>query len=106
MAAYLVANFEITNPEGYRAYVPGVLPTLEAHGAEILVAEYESEPLEGNPGSATVVLKFESKEALNAWYNSPEYQKVIHLRTDNSEGMVVSAGDFDLEKNLRILEAL
>ena len=106
MPAYVVANFEITNQEGYKAYVPGVLPTLEAHGAEVLVAEYESEPLEGKPGSVTVVIKFDSKEALNAWYNSPEYQKVIRLRTDNSEGIVVSAGEFDLEKNLRILEAL
>ena len=106
MATYLVANFEITNQEGYKAYVPGVLPTLDAHGAEILVAEYESESLEGNPGSVTVVIKFESKEALNVWYNSPEYQKVIHLRTDNSEGMAVSADEFDLQKNLRILDAL
>ncbi len=106
MSAYLVANFEITNPEGYKAYVPGVLPTLEAHGAEILVAEYESEPLEGNPGSATVVIKFDSKEAIKAWYDSPEYQKVIRLRTDNSEGILVSVGEFDLQKNLRILEAL
>ena len=73
---------------------------------EVLVAEYESEPLEGKPGSVTVVIKFDSKEALNAWYNSPEYQTVIRLRTDNSEGIVVSAGEFDLEKNLRILEAL
>ena len=49
------------------AYVPGVLPTLEAHGAEILVAEYESEPREGNPGSVTVVIKFDFKGAIKAW---------------------------------------
>ena len=34
----------------------------------------------------TVVLRFESKEAVKAWYESDEYQKIIHLRTDNSEG--------------------
>jgi uncharacterized protein (DUF1330 family) len=106
MAEYLVANFELTNSEGYKAYVPAVVPTLQAHGAEILVAEYESEALEGEPGSITVVIKFASKEALNGWYNSPEYQRIIHLRTDNSKGIAVSAGEFDLEKNLRLLEAL
>jgi uncharacterized protein (DUF1330 family) len=106
MAEYLVANFELTNPKGYKAYVPAVLPTLEAHNAEILVAEYDSEPLEGNPGSVTVVIKFESKQALDAWYNSPEYQKVIGLRTENSVGTAVSAGEFDLEKNLRILASM
>ena len=41
MAAYLVVNYELTNSAGYKSYVPAVLPTLEAHGAEILVADYE-----------------------------------------------------------------
>lgn len=106
MAAYLVANFALTNPAGYKSYVAAVLPTLEAHGAEILIADYESKALEGRAGSVTVVIKFQSAEALNAWYQSPEYQKIIHLRTDNSEGIVVAAGEFDLERNLRILKTL
>lgn len=105
MAAYLVANFALTNPAGYKAYVAAVLPTLKAHGAKILVADYESRPLEGRAGSVTVVIEFQSPEALNAWYESPEYQRIIHLRTDNSEGgIVVAAGAFDPERNLRILE--
>ncbi|MFN2375399.1 MAG: DUF1330 domain-containing protein [Candidatus Binatia bacterium] len=104
MAAYLVANFALTNPAGYKSYVFAVMPTLEAHGAEVLVADYESKPLEGNAGSVTVVLRFPSAEARDAWYWSPEYQKVIHLRTDNSKGIAVSANEFDLEHNLRILE--
>jgi uncharacterized protein (DUF1330 family) len=106
MSAYFIVNYEITNPAGYKSYVPAVIPTLEAHGAEILVGDYESETLEGKPGSVSVVIKFESKEALSAWYNSPEYQEIIHLRTDNSEGVAIAAGEFNLEHNLRILEAL
>ena len=60
--------------------------------------------LEGEPGSVTVVIKFTSNEALTAWYKSPAYQKIIHLRTDNTEGVVVAAKEFDLERNLSILE--
>ena len=105
MAAYLVANFTLTNPSGYKSYVAAVLPTLEKHGAEVLVADYESQSLEGKSGLVTVVIKFASREALSGWYQSPEYRKIIHLRTDNSEGMVVAASEFDLERNLRILEA-
>jgi uncharacterized protein (DUF1330 family) len=104
MAAYLVANFRLTNPAGYKSYVSAVLPTLEAHGAEILVADYESEALEGEAGTVTVVIKFASNEALSEWYESPAYQKIIHLRTDNTEGIVVAAKEFDLERNLSILE--
>ena len=39
MAAYLIANYRITNPEAYRAYPPAVLPTLATHGAEVLAAD-------------------------------------------------------------------
>lgn len=94
MAAYLIANYRITNPETYEAYPPAAIPTLSAHDVEVLVADYDSEPIEGNPSSVTVVLKFASKEAARAWYDSPEYQDVVHLRTDNSEGFIVLADEF------------
>ena len=106
MTAYLVVNFKLTDAEAYKAYVPQVLPTLEAHSAEILAADYHSEALEGAPGHATVIAKFASKEALKAWYGSPEYQKIIAMRTDNSEGIAVAAEGFNFEKTLQALQAL
>ncbi len=39
MAAYIVANYRVTNSESFKAYPPAVLPTLSAHGAEVLVAD-------------------------------------------------------------------
>ena len=106
MAAYVVVNYHLTNIEGYKAYPPAVIPTLEAHGAEILVADYESKKLEGNPGSVTIVIKFQSREAVNSWYYSREYQEIVGLRTDNSEGITVVADEFNLEKTLSTLDAL
>lgn len=94
MAGYIVANFRITNSDGFAPYVPAVLPTLQAHKAEILVADYDSEGLEGNPASITVVIRFESKEAARAWYDSPEYQSVLPLRIENSEGILVLVNGF------------
>jgi uncharacterized protein (DUF1330 family) len=94
MAGYLIANYNITNPEGYQAYTAAVAPTIFAHGGEILVAGPGSESVEGDPGVVTVVLKFPSKDALRSWYDSPEYQKIIHLRTDNTEGGLVFADEF------------
>ena len=41
MPAYVVANFTVTNAKEYEAYVPAVMPTLIAHGAEVLAADYE-----------------------------------------------------------------
>jgi len=94
MSAYVVANYTVTNPEAFEPYVPAVLPTIAAGGGEVVVADFESDPVEGNPGHVTVVLKFESKDAINAWYTSDEYEAVKGLRTDNSEGSITVANGF------------
>ena len=94
MAGYLIANYSIENQEQYQGYLAAVGPTIAAHGGEILVAGPGSEAVEGEPRPITVVLKFPSKEALRGWYDSPEYQKIINLRTDNTEGSVVFADEF------------
>lgn len=94
MAAYLIANYRITHPEAFAAYPPAVVPTLLAHGAEILVADYDSEAVEGQPSSVTIVIKFPSKEAARIWYASREYQEILHLRTDHSEGFLLFADGF------------
>lgn len=94
MAGYLIANYEITNEEGYQAYVTAVGETILGHSGEILVAGPGSEPVEGDAKPITIVLKFPSMDALRAWYESPEYKAIINLRTDNTEGMVVFADEF------------
>ena len=91
MAGYFVANYRITNQAEYREYVAAVGPILTAHGAENLVVDRDSELLEGSAGQVTVVLRFATKAAAKAWYESPEYQAIRHLRTDNTEGVEVIA---------------
>jgi uncharacterized protein (DUF1330 family) len=91
MAGYFVANYTITNQAGYKEYLAAVGPILEAHGAEFVVVDRDSELLEGSAGQVTIVLKFATKAAAEAWYESPEYQAIKHLRTDNSDGVGVIA---------------
>ena len=89
MAAYMVFNYRITDQAAYKPYLAKVGDTLNAHGAEVLVADFESEAIEGDAGHVTVVLKFASKDAARGWFESPEYQEIIALRTDNSTGIAV-----------------
>jgi uncharacterized protein (DUF1330 family) len=91
MAGYFVANYKITNQAGYQEYLAAVGPTLTAHGAERVVVDRACEPLEGSCGEVTVVLRFATKAAAQAWYESPEYQAIVHLRTDSTEGVGVIA---------------
>jgi len=87
MSAYFVFNYQISDQEAYDPYLAEVPKTLEAHNAEILAADFESEGFEGDAKQVTIVLKFPSKEAAKNWYQSPEYQKIIGLRLNNSDGI-------------------
>jgi len=91
MAGYFVANYTITNQAEYQEYIAAVGATLTAHGAENIVIDRDSVQLEGSAGQVTVVLRFATKAAAEAWYDSPEYQAIRHLRTDNTEGIGVVA---------------
>jgi uncharacterized protein (DUF1330 family) len=91
MAGYFVANYTITNQAEYKEYLAAVGPSLQAHGAEPILVDRDCELLEGSAGKVTVVLRFASKDAARAWYESPEYRAIRHLRTDNSEGVGVLA---------------
>ena len=96
MASYLVANYNVTNQDGYSQYLAAVGKTIMDHSGRILVAGPGSLAVEGTPGEITVVLEFPTRDALEGWYNSPEYQQIIHLRTDNSEGGLVFADGFQV----------
>jgi uncharacterized protein (DUF1330 family) len=91
MAGYFVANYTITNQAEYKEYLAAVGPSLKAHGAENIVVDRDCELLEGSAGQVTVVLRFATTAAAKAWYESPEYQAIRHLRTDNTEGIGVIA---------------
>ena len=85
----------ITDPDGYEGYVPGVLPLLQKHNAEILVADYEAETLEGQGCGVNVVLKFDSEEAARNWYNDPDYGPVKQIRFNSTDnGTAVLAKEF------------
>jgi uncharacterized protein (DUF1330 family) len=88
MSAYVIANYRVTNPDGYADYPQRVLHSILSRGGEFLVADQQSETLDGSPGNVTIVFRFGSKEAARAWYGSDEYSKMKHFRIDNSEGFL------------------
>lgn len=88
MPGYVIAHFTVHDPETYARYRSSVGPTLAQHGAKPLVISHQCTVLEGSPRQQTVIIEFESVEAAQRWYDSPEYRKVIHLRTSSTEGWV------------------
>jgi uncharacterized protein (DUF1330 family) len=90
MAAYIIADVEVTNPTEYAEYRRQVPGTLAAFGGEFIVRGGRTEALEGGwaPGRL-VVLRFDSWERARAWYRSPGYQAILPLRQRNSRGRLV-----------------
>lgn len=85
MAAYVIVFYDVTDQEAYGPYVPGVVPLLEKHGAEILVADFEPQNLEGDTRGVAVVLKFPSADAATRWYNDPAYTEVKKIRLNSTK---------------------
>ena len=90
MTAFALAElFEVTDPDRMAAYGKATGATLAAHGGKVIAA---------NPGRAVegdwapnrlVILQFENMEALEGWYNSPEYQEILPMRLEASNGDLV-----------------
>jgi uncharacterized protein (DUF1330 family) len=90
MAAYVLAEIEITNPEGYREYTTMVPPTISQYGGRFLTRGGKVEALEGDwPQRRRVLIEFPSVDAAKKWWDSPEYEKPKALRRANSRGRLL-----------------
>jgi uncharacterized protein (DUF1330 family) len=90
MPAYLIADIDVTNPEGFKKYQEAVPATIEKHGGKYMVRGGDVEPMEGEwMPKRMVVLEFPNMTTLKKWYNSVDYQNIIKNRTDNSLGNMV-----------------
>ncbi len=81
MAAYFILTQEVTDMQRYKVEDgPGVMPFLKKNGAEILVGDFAAEPLQGDPPSGVVVIRFPSKDAIRNFLDDPDYQPVKAVR--------------------------
>lgn len=87
MPAYFVAELETTNSAGMEAYRAAVPATLAQYGGRFVVRGGATELIEGGPEpKRIVILEFADRAAVKRWYNSPEYQKILPGRLENSTG--------------------
>ena len=90
MAAYILAEIEVTNPEGYKEYTAQVPATIARYGGRFLVRGGSIEILEGEwPQRRRVLIEFASMEQARRWWDSPEYEKPKALRRANSHGRLI-----------------
>ena len=77
---YWIARVDVTDPEGYKAYVAANAVPFRKYGARFLVRAGRFEIPEGGGRARNVVIEFpDYQAALDCWH-SPEYQAAIRLR--------------------------
>jgi len=90
MAAYLIAEVEVTDAktyEEYKAIVPGVIAK---YGGKYLARGGAIETCEGDwSPKRLVVLEFPSMDRARAFHGSPEYAPALALRTRAARSKVI-----------------
>ena len=91
MAAYIIAEVEVTDPDGYERYKPIVQQTLGRYGGRFLVRGGAAEALEGAAPKRIVILEFPDAAAARAWYRSEEYAPGLKLRLAAARSRLILA---------------
>jgi uncharacterized protein (DUF1330 family) len=92
---YWVANMDVTNMDGYKAYVAANAAPFKQFGAKFLTRGGKSEAVEGKLRSRVIVIEFPSYEAALQCYQSPDYQKAKALRMGHGVGEIVVLEGYD-----------
>ena len=95
MVSYFIADQqEITDPETMKIYSAGVAATINQYGGKFTVRGGDPETLEGNwPVNRIIILEFENRSALKAWYDTPQYAhlKAMRLASSRSNAIIVDS---------------
>jgi uncharacterized protein (DUF1330 family) len=82
MSAYVIVEFTVKDPDVYREkYAGNAGKSAKEHGGEVVGAS-NWEILHGDPvATSGAIVRFPDHETALSWYNSPEYQQLIDVRS-------------------------
>jgi len=90
MAAYMIVDNEVTDPESFREYQKRVGSTLLSYGGKFLVRGGTYETLEGDWHlHRLILLEFPSVEQARRWYQSGAYAPVKDIRLKTALTQVI-----------------
>ena len=90
MPAYVIANVDVRDPEGYEEYREAVPATIAAYGGRYLARGGTTEVVEGDwEPKRLVIVEFPSLEAATAWVRSESYARVSAIRHQTAEAQLV-----------------
>jgi len=95
MAAYVIIDVDVNDPEVYEEYKKKGAPTILAYGGKPLARGGQTEVWEGKwQPQRMILLEFKSMDEARRWWNSPEYNEAKKLRHKAADANVVLLDGF------------
>jgi uncharacterized protein (DUF1330 family) len=96
MAAYVIVETDITDPEQYERYRAATPATIAEFGGRFAVRGGDVEVLEGDwAPSRLVLVEFPSMDAVREWWESPGYRAARELRAGAATLRIVAVRGVD-----------
>jgi uncharacterized protein (DUF1330 family) len=90
MAYYMVLEIEVQDPTAYADYVSRVPETVAKYGGRYLVRGGAVQPLIGGwQPERLVILEFPTRERMQEWNASAEYQELAAIRERSTRGRAI-----------------
>ncbi|PDQ21894.1 D-fructose-6-phosphate amidotransferase [Mesorhizobium sanjuanii] len=91
MAAYLIADVDITDAAVFEQYRREVPATEERHGGRYLARGGTTRVFEGDwEPHRLVIIEFPDMASLAAWYDSPEYERLKAIRFRSARTRIIA----------------
>jgi uncharacterized protein (DUF1330 family) len=92
---YWIPHIDVSDPDGYKAYMAATPPAHHKYGGHALVRGGAQEVVEGRSRSRNVLREFPDYATALACYNSPEYGRLVAIRSPHSQGDLVIIEGYD-----------
>jgi len=93
--AYWIVQVDVSDPEGYKAYIAENAKAFRKYGARFLARGGAAETVEGRGRARSVLLEFRDYATALACYRSPEYARAIAIRKDKSVADITIVEGYD-----------
>ena len=92
---YWIGRVDVSNPDGYKAYVAGNAAVFRKYGAKFLVRGGQYEAMEGTSRARNVVIEFKDYATALACYRDPDYAALVKLRQPHSAADILVIEGYD-----------
>lgn len=95
---YWIGRVDVHNMDGYKQYAAQNGGVFAKYGAKFLVRGGTFESVEGSPRSRNVVIEFKDYETAMACYRSPEYTRLVEMRSPHAASDLIIIEGYDGEQ--------